>query len=137
MVTDLNLAGYPVPSPRPGPISYTATPSTGAQEHGVSIHLSRLEAMIVVRKLLFCAVLGLVAGGLGVPSGAAAGRTDVDAIRSWNERARQAVRANRAGDADAARLYAMVGAAMYDAVNGLAPGRVPRAPALVAGHGPR
>src|SRR3954454_963055 len=95
--------------------------------------------MIVVKKLLFAAVLGLVTSGLGVPATAQSGRVDIDAVRSWNELAVNAVRATRASDADAARLYAMVDVAMYDAVNGIAGTRTrpQRAPALVPGPGPR
>jgi hypothetical protein len=89
----------------------------------------------MVRKLLFAAVLGLVVSGLGVPATAESSRADIDAARSWNELALDAVRTTRAGDADAARLYAMLNVAMYDAVNGLA--RSPRAAALVTGRGPR
>ena len=95
--------------------------------------------MTVVKKLLFAAVLGLVTSGLGAPATAQSGRVDLDAVRSWNERALNAVRATRASDADAARLYAMVDVAMYDAVNGIAGARTrpQRAPALVPGPGPR
>jgi len=88
----------------------------------------------VVKKLLFAAVLGLVTSGVGVPATAQSGRADIDAVRGWNELALTAVRATRASDADAARLYAMVDVAMYDAVNGIRP---QRAPALVPGPGPR
>lgn len=87
-----------------------------------------------MRKLLFAVVLGLVGGVLGVPATAQSGRVDIDGVRSWNELALTAVRASRATDADAARLYAMVNVAMYDAVNGIAR---TRAPALVPGRGPR
>lgn len=45
------------------------------------------------------------------------------ALRVWNELALAAVRATRAADVDAARTYAMVNVAMYDAVNGLLAGR--------------
>jgi hypothetical protein len=92
----------------------------------------------VARKLLFAAVLGLVGGGLGVPAAAQSSRVDVDAVQSWNALALTAVRASRAADADAARLYAMVNVAMYDAVNGIASARArpSRAAALVAGPGP-
>jgi PAP2 superfamily len=88
--------------------------------------------MIVVRKTLFATVLAVVVGGLGAP---AAARADIEPVRGWNELALSAVRAGRLTDADAARLYAMVDVAMYDAVNGLA--RPSRTPALVAGRGPR
>ena len=50
-------------------------------------------------------------------------------IRAWNTVAFDTIRQTSGGDAVAARLYAMVDVAMYDAVNGLA-GR-PREFALV------
>ena len=40
-------------------------------------------------------------------------------ITEWNETALDAIRTARAGAAPAARLYAMVNVAMYDAVNGI------------------
>ena len=93
----------------------------------------------MVRKLLFVVVLGLVGSGLGVPALARSSRVDIDAVRNWNGLAVAAVRASRATDADAARWYAMVNVAMYDAVNGIASlrARPSRAPALVPGRGPR
>jgi hypothetical protein len=42
-----------------------------------------------------------------------------DPVRSWNLLALQTVRARSLSDAQAARLYAMVNVAMYDAVNGI------------------
>jgi len=61
-----------------------------------------------------------------------------DPVRVWNELALQTVRLESASDAQAARLYAMVNVAMYDAVNGIAsrhgaPSR--RAQALVPADG--
>lgn len=88
-----------------------------------------------MRKLLFVAALTLVGGGLGAPATAGHARPDIDSVRVWNEFALHAVRTVRATDADAARLYAMVNVAVFDAVNGLA--RAPRTPALVPGAGPR
>ncbi|MFC7535198.1 vanadium-dependent haloperoxidase [Actinoplanes sp. GCM10030250] len=85
-------------------------------------------------KLFFAVVLSLAVNGLGVPATAGSGRVDIEAVRSWNALALDAVRANRSTDADAARLYAMVNVAIYDAVNGI--GRS-RAPALVPDRGPR
>jgi hypothetical protein len=43
----------------------------------------------------------------------------IDPISIWNEQALATVRAKNAIDAQAARLYAMVNIAMYDAVNGI------------------
>ncbi|GIJ44927.1 hypothetical protein Val02_18130 [Virgisporangium aliadipatigenens] len=68
------------------------------------------------------------------PVPATAARPDLDGVRGWNELALTAVRTTRATDADAARLYAMLNVAAYDAVNGIHP---TRAPALVPGPGPR
>jgi hypothetical protein len=82
---------------------------------------------------------GLVGAGLGAPARAGGGQLGFDVVREWNEAAFGAVRASRASDADAARWYAMVNAAMYDAVNGIVGGRrePARGAALVAGPGPR
>jgi membrane-associated phospholipid phosphatase len=90
-----------------------------------------------MRKLLPVAVvLGLMSATAGAPAIAGTARSDIDSVRGWNELALTAVRTTRATDAEAARLYAMVNVAMYDAVNGLAGGRG-RTPALVPGPGPR
>ncbi len=43
----------------------------------------------------------------------------IDPVRTWNEIALDTVRQKAASDAQAARLYAMVNIAMYDAVNGI------------------
>ncbi|GAA4708227.1 vanadium-dependent haloperoxidase [Phytohabitans rumicis] len=86
-----------------------------------------------MRKTL-AVVLVLVLVGLGAPARADAGRAGFDLVAAWNRLALDAVRALRATDADAARLYAMVNVAIYDAVNGLAGDR---APALVPEPGPR
>jgi membrane-associated phospholipid phosphatase len=43
----------------------------------------------------------------------------LDPVRSWNELALATVRAKGLSDAQAARLYALVNVAMYDAVNGI------------------
>ncbi|WP_086848724.1 vanadium-dependent haloperoxidase [Amycolatopsis kentuckyensis] len=85
-----------------------------------------------MKKIVLALVLGLAGAGLSAP---AAAEPRLDSVRVWNEFALAAVRATRATDADAARTYAMLNVAVYDAVNGLAgPGR---APALVPGPGPR
>jgi hypothetical protein len=60
---------------------------------------------------------------------ATAAETDGAPVRAWTDLAIQTVRETSASDAQAARLYAMVDAAMYDAVNGI-DGR--REPAIVA-----
>jgi hypothetical protein len=78
-----------------------------------------------------------VAGALCVsaPAGAAT-TTDGTVVREWTDLAFAAVRSNNLSDARAARLYAMVDAAMYDAVNATG-GGPPRAAAIVAAqHAP-
>lgn len=52
-------------------------------------------------------------------------------VRAWNDLALQTVRTKSASDAQAARLYAMVNVAMYDAVNGSGNKARRREPALV------
>jgi hypothetical protein len=81
----------------------------------------------------------LVVAGVGGPAGAATAPPDVRAVATWNRLAFDAVRVTRASDADAARLYAILNAAVYDAVNGLSGhgGRPARTSALVPGSGPR
>jgi hypothetical protein len=91
------------------------------------------------RSSLVVAVVGLLAAGVGGSAAATTGTPDVQAVRTWNLLAFDAVRITRASDADAARLYAILNAAMYDAVNGLpaAHHHRRRAHALVPGSGPR
>lgn len=84
-----------------------------------------------MKKIVLALVLGVTAAGLSAPADA---EPRADSVRVWNELALTAVRATRATDADAARTYAMLNVAVYDAVNGLAPSR---AHALVPGPGPR
>jgi hypothetical protein len=89
-----------------------------------------------VKKFAFVVVLGLVGAGLGVPARATEPGPDV--LGTWNEAALDAVRATRATDADAARAYAMLNVAAYDAVNGIgSAGRPRRDHALIPGPGPR
>jgi PAP2 superfamily len=88
---------------------------------------------------VYVAIIGLVVAGLSGPASAAPAPTNVHALATWNRLALDAVRVTRASDSDAARLYAILNAAMYDAVNGL-PGKdrhPARAFALVPGTGPR
>ncbi|WP_219462536.1 vanadium-dependent haloperoxidase [Nonomuraea rhizosphaerae] len=77
-----------------------------------------------MRKTALLAMLALVPL-LGPPAADAAVTKppDVDAVGSWNTAALEIVRLKRAGDADAARTYAMVNVGMYDAVNGIATAR--------------
>jgi hypothetical protein len=77
-------------------------------------------------------ILGLVALVVGAPARADAGHPGAEIAAAWNELALDAVRVTRATDANAARLYAILNVAMYDAVNGITGDR---APALVTGSG--
>jgi hypothetical protein len=58
-------------------------------------------------------------------------------VRNWNQLALDTARTKNASDAQAARLYAMVNVAIYDAVNGIASrhGSMDRDQALVPPHG--
>ncbi|TWP47973.1 vanadium-dependent haloperoxidase [Lentzea tibetensis] len=85
-----------------------------------------------MRKIVLALVLSLVGAGLSAPADA---EPRLDSVRVWNELGLVAVRATRATDADAARTYAMLNVAIYDAVNGLA--GPARAHALIPGPGPR
>jgi hypothetical protein len=92
-----------------------------------------------MKRPAFVIVLVLTGAALGTPVHAGSARPDIDGVRGWNELALTAVRTTRATDADAARLYAMLNVAVYDAVNGIVGtrSRPVRAPALVPGPGPR
>ncbi|GLZ29335.1 hypothetical protein Lesp02_15250 [Lentzea sp. NBRC 105346] len=85
-----------------------------------------------MRKIVLALVLGLAGTGLSAPADA---EPRSDSVRVWNELALAAVRVTRATDADAARTYAMLNVAIYDAVNGLT--GPARAHALIPGPGPR
>lgn len=85
-----------------------------------------------MKKLVLALVLGLTGAALTPPAGA---EPRQDSVRVWNELALTAVRATRATDADAARTYAMLNVAVYDAVNGLT--GPARGHALIPGPGPR
>jgi hypothetical protein len=64
------------------------------------------------------------------------GPGEPDTIQTWNELARDAVRTAKAADVAAARTYAMVDVAIFDAVNSiLSHGPTGRAPALVPPDG--
>lgn len=80
-----------------------------------------LVATLMVSALV--AVSPRVEAAAPAPTGAVA--------RIWNNLALQTVRAKHESDARAARLYALVNVAMYDAVNGLTVPNNRRAPALV------
>jgi membrane-associated phospholipid phosphatase len=89
-----------------------------------------------VKKLLLLVAVLVTGAGAGAPAAAHPARPDIDSVHVWNELALSAVRATRATDADAARLYAMLNVAVYDAVNGLRSGHARRTPALVTATGP-
>jgi membrane-associated phospholipid phosphatase len=91
-----------------------------------------------MRKVIFAVLLGLIGVGPPAPARADTAAAGFDGVRGWNEAALTAVRALRATDADAARWYAMLNVAMYDAVHGIVGGRTEpaRTPALVGGPGP-
>lgn len=76
------------------------------------MHSVAFEEARVVRKQVLVVVLILVGGVVGAPAHARAGRADIDGVRGWNELSLNAVRATRATDADAARLYTMVNVAI-------------------------
>lgn len=80
-------------------------------------------------------VLGVIATlvAVGVPVGvtSAAAERSGDVVRTWNALALDAARKGNASDARAARLYAMVNVAIFDAVNGLEPAAQQREAALV------
>src|SRR4051794_41599585 len=92
-----------------------------------------------MRKVILALLLGLVSTGPATPAHADPPAAGFGAVQGWNGSAFTAVRALRAGDADAARWYAMLNVAMYDAVNGIVGGHTEpaRSPALGPGPGPR
>src|SRR5215216_4591824 len=79
----------------------------------------------LMRRLLFALVFGLVGGGLAVPT-IAAPEVSQEVVGTWNDLALDAVRVTRASDADAARTYAILNVAIYDAVNGIVSAAGPR-----------
>ncbi|WP_433789242.1 vanadium-dependent haloperoxidase [Actinoplanes sp. CA-252034] len=88
-----------------------------------------------MRRILVVIMSALLGAGLASPAAhAAASEPDIHAVADWNGLALDAVRLTRASDADAARLYALVDVAVYDAVNGISGTYTP---ALVTGRGPR
>ncbi|MDX6232100.1 MAG: hypothetical protein QOH68_1075 [Nocardioidaceae bacterium] len=68
-------------------------------------------ALVVALAALLPAPLATAARAQATPA--------ADVVRSWNAEALAAVRTTAASDAQAARTYAMVNAAVFDAVNGL------------------
>jgi hypothetical protein len=72
----------------------------------------------VLRACIALAVLVTALPWMGTASAKSA--PAIDPVRSWNEQALTTARRVPLSDAQAARLYAMVNVAMYDAVNGIA-----------------
>jgi hypothetical protein len=103
----------------------------------LSLDVSNLPGGFV-KKVVFVAALALVGTLLAGPVSAQPNPPSSDSISEWNQLALAAVRQQRASDADAARLYAMLNVAMYDAVNGIHNGNPhsARAHALVTESGP-
>ena len=79
-----------------------------------------------MKKTVLVLVFALVGAGSAIPASAETGQPRLDRVREWNGLALDAARATRATDADAARLYAMLNVAVYDAVNGLSGGAAGR-----------
>src|SRR5262249_42283754 len=95
------------------------------KREGVSV--TRTTRRLLILPLLFVALVA------GVPAGAKEHNPSSDVVYTWNEVAFATARLKNLSDAKAARLYAMVNVAMYDAVNGIASrlGHVDRDQALV------
>jgi hypothetical protein len=95
----------------------------GANSAEIDSPVSRLLDLwgprIMKRVVLFGAVIMLLAGAAR-PVSADPSPPRLDPVATWNQLAMETVRVTRASDADAARSYAMVNAAIYDAVNGIA-----------------
>lgn len=92
-----------------------------------------LMSRYAIRAARWAAVVIIVIGLSASPALAA----DGGLVRNWNDLAFAAVRANNASDAQAARLYGMVNAAIYDAVNGTAKVGMPRTAAIVTPPAPQ
>jgi hypothetical protein len=73
-----------------------------------------------VKRFAFLAVVIAMLAGAAEPVAADQGSPDLDPVATWDNLTLETVRATRASDVDASRSYAMVNAAMYDAVNGIA-----------------
>ncbi|MEU8664127.1 vanadium-dependent haloperoxidase [Actinoplanes philippinensis] len=88
-----------------------------------------------MRRILVVILSALLGAGLASPAAqATASEPDLHVVAGWNALALDAVRSTRASDADAARLYALVNVAIYDAVNGISG---THSPALITERGPR
>ena len=71
------------------------------------------------RRIAFLATGVLAVAGIWVGTTALAEGPTYNPVRSWNEQALATVRTKSGSDAQAARLYAMVNVAVFDAVNGI------------------
>ena len=91
-----------------------------------------------MKKVALVAVVGLLGALVAGPVNAQPVQPGSDSVNEWNQLALNAVRLRRASDADAARMYAMLNVAVYDAVNGIRGrnGHPSRAHALVTESGP-
>ena len=79
--------------------------------HKVGLYSRVTNSTRIIAYVILFAAAALVRADQPIPS--------IDPVRTWNEQALATVRAKNASDAQAARLYAMVNVAMYDAVNGI------------------
>jgi hypothetical protein len=100
------------------------------------LQAGRIQRRSDLRRLSLAAVC-LLAPGLAVRASANPPALPPNTVVTWNQQALDTVRGVPLGDAAAARLYAMVNVAMYDAVNGIDVARhfKPRASALVPPQG--
>src|SRR5918999_1757151 len=80
--------------------------------------LTASQAVKALKRAVLLTVVAVILAGTAQP--VAANPADLDPVAIWNNLAMETVRLTRASDADAARSYAMVNAAVYDAVNGIA-----------------
>jgi hypothetical protein len=87
------------------------------------------------KKALVFGVLVMATALTAADAGAERPAADGAVVRGWNDQALATVRARSASDAQAARLYAMVNVAMFDAVNGVTSPPWQRQAALVAAEG--
>ncbi|MEA2169936.1 MAG: hypothetical protein QOF76_3236, partial [Solirubrobacteraceae bacterium] len=74
---------------------------------------------MAIGTIMRAAVVAVVLAGT-VGTNAAAAPSDGSVVRAWSDLSFAAVRTGNLSDAQAARLYAMVDGAMYDAVNATA-----------------
>jgi hypothetical protein len=73
-----------------------------------------------MKRLVLAGAVIMLLAGAARPVSADQSPSALDPVATWNGLALETVRVTRASDSDAARSYAMVNAAIYDAVNGIA-----------------